>query len=148
MNHSKMKLLFATLTLAMIAGCASPYTDFEYGETISRVSVAGICEREKLLNNDDYNVYTAYQLSLGQQNRRIVDNGRMQKLYMDDLERIRTVKFTPAELDKVRPYCVNVGVVAHRIRQQGTQQQSPVWVPSTVTSNCMTTYGWTRCTTN
>lgn len=143
-----MKLLYFTLILAAaVAGCATPFTDLEYRETISRVSMANICEREKLLKNDDYNVYTAYQLTLGEQNRRIVDTAKMQKLYLDDLERVRTLSFIPAELDKIRPYCANIGVVAYRIRQQGTQQ-IPVWVPRTITTNCMTTYGWTRCTTN
>ena len=144
-----MKFLFSTLILTTaLAGCATRFTDLDYSDTMSRVSMANLCQHQKLLNNDDYNVYTAYQLTLGQQNGRIVDTARMQKLYMDDLERVRTLRFTPTELEKVRPYCVNIGMVAHRIRQQSSQPM-PVWTPQpTLTTNCMTTYGWTRCTTN
>ncbi len=145
-----MKLLLITLTLAAaVSGCAAPFTDLDYRNTIGRVSIASICQREKLISNDDYNVYTAYQLSLGQQNRQSVDSNKMQQLYMDELRRLQTVSFTPKEVDNLRPHCVNVGVVTHRIRQQGYQQQIPVWIPPpTTTTNCMTTYGWTRCTTN
>lgn len=147
MTPSRLLLLFTCLTL--LSGCATPFRDYE--GTAQRVALANICEREGHISKEEFSNYASFQLG-EYASQWTVDHAKLQSMYLTEME--RTANWKPAtmrESEQLRLNCAQVATVAQRV----APKSSPLILPSNKdlyrppqTTNCMTTYGWTRCTTN
>lgn len=141
--------LTTVISATLISGCATPFKDYE-GST-QRAAFANKCEQQGLITSDDFAHYSEFQMGgRARQNMEIIDNEKMQSMYLAKVERFRNwLPSSKTERDKFELECSTVVVVASRVRGNNSapRQSSPVYTPPK-TTNCMTTYGWTRCTTD
>lgn len=141
-------LSFFVIVLLTV-GCATNFNDYEGAS--QRAAVANICQRQGLITANDFAHYAELQIGWGpRQNMTIVDDAKLRDMYLQKVERL--VRWEPrnsAELEQFRLQCAHVSVVASRVRGAGSppSQSAPIYTPP-ITTNCTTTYGWTRCTTN
>lgn len=141
---------FALIVLASLAaGCATNFNDYEGAS--QRAAVANICQRQGFITPDDFAHYSDLQIGWGpRQNMTIVDDAKLRNMYLERVDNLgRWEPRNPTELESFRLQCAHVSVVASRVRGNASQpsQSAPIYRPP-ITTNCMTTYGWTRCTTN
>lgn len=143
------KAVAITLSASLIAGCATQFEDYE-GSSL-RAAVANICQQRGFITPDDFAHYSALQMGWGaRQNMTIVDDAKLQSMYLQKVEQFsRWEPRSSTELERFRLRCADISVVASRVRGVGSNsiQSGPTYRAPT-TTNCMTTYGWTRCTTN
>jgi hypothetical protein len=145
----RAKFMCLLLGSVFIAGCAS--TPFDYEDTARRAAYASLCQREGLISQSEFSNYTSYQL-VEFSNQYTHDRQRLQARYLDLLEQARRSSInTQRERDQVNMNCAQISTVAKRVdpNNAAQRQSTPAYQykPPT-TTNCMTTYGWTRCTTN
>lgn len=145
----KNKLFYLLLGSIFFAGCASK--PFDYEGTAHRAAYAGICQREGLITPDEFSSYTSFQLD-EYAKQWSHDRRTLEAIYLDQLDQNRKVKInSERDRDELKMNCANISTVAKRVnpnnaaRKQSTPEYQ--YKPPT-TTNCMTTYGWTRCTTN
>lgn len=147
MIQNKFTLLIASACL--LSGCATPFKDYE--GTAKRVALANVCEREGFISYEAFSNYASFQF--GEYARQwTVDEGKLKSMYLHEAE--RSANWKPriqSETEQLRLSCGQIATVAQRVRPGGGAQQQSVptyqYTPQQ-TTNCMTTYGWTRCTTN
>lgn len=148
-----MKKEFIAMSIActtLISGCATPFRDYE--GTANRVALANICEREGHISKEAFASYASFQFG-EYASQWTVDRAQLQSMYLTEVE--RTAKWRPStarETEQLRLNCAEISTVAMRVspKARATQQEpAPIYKINPVqTTNCMTTYGWTRCTTN
>ena len=143
-------LIFVSLTgFAMLSGCATPFTD--YNGTAKRVAIANLCEREKFISTSEFNSYAAFQFGeYAHQNMQIVDMPKLQSMYLNELEQGTKLMANASQRDReqLRLNCAQIATVAQKVAP-GRNSPAPQLVPTApTTTNCMTTQGWTRCTSN
>ena len=129
-----------------ILGCATDFRDYE-GST-GRAALANLCERHGLISSDDFAHYSDLQMGWGpRQNMTIVDENKMRSMYLSKVESSNKVVIeSPRDKEDFKLRCAQVSVVAARVRAQSSapSQSVPAYtLPKT--TNCMTTYGYTRC---
>ncbi|HRH04466.1 MAG TPA: hypothetical protein PK702_01440 [Burkholderiaceae bacterium] len=143
------KALTTVFLIVLSAGCATNFNDYEGAS--QRAAVANICQKQGLISADDFAHYAELQMGWGaRQNMTIVDDGKLRQMYLQKVETFgRWEPRDPSEFERFRLNCAQISVVASRVRGYATQpiQNAPSYTPP-ITTNCMTTYGWTRCTTN
>lgn len=145
----KFRILGTFLSACLLSACATPFKDYE--GTSKRVALANICEKEGLISTQAFSNYASFQF--GEYARQwIVDEQKLKSMYFEEVERSANWKpSTPKEKEEMRLYCGQIATVAERVRPGANAQQSQstgyTYTPPK-TTNCMTTYGWTRCTTN
>ena len=138
-----------SLSVLLMSGCATQFDDYEGSST--RAAVANACQQRELITSDDFAHYSALQMGWGaRQNMTIVDDSKLKSMYLHKVAQFR--RWEPrnsTELEEFKLRCADISVVASRVRGVGSNssQSAPVYRAPT-TTNCMTTYGWTRCTTN
>lgn len=147
-KHMK-KLVIAIASACLLSACATPFRDYE--GTANRVALANICEKEGLISNEAFSHYASFQF--GEYPRQwIVDEGKLRSMYLSTIDRSGNWRpRTEREREEFRLNCAQIATVAQRVRPSASAQQqiapTNTYTPPT-TTNCMTTYGWTRCTTN
>lgn len=148
-SASKSTTLAITLAASLITGCATQFNDYEGSS--HRAAVANVCQKRGLITADDFAHYSALQMGWGaRQNMTIVDDDKLQSMYLQKVDQFnRWEPRNSTELEKFRLQCADISVVASRVRGNSSTNtpSMPTYTPPT-TTNCMTTYGWTRCTTN
>lgn len=143
------KYLIALVSTSLLVACATPFKDYE--GTAKRVAIANICEREGYVSNEAFSHYASFQM--GEYPRQwIVDEQKLRTMYFSEVEKSADWKpRTQSEREQFRLMCAQVATVAERVRPNASTQQQRVpensYTPPK-TTNCLTTYGWTRCTTN
>ena len=147
-TSSSRTLILAALTTLIASGCATQFNDYEGAS--NRAAVARICQQQGFITSDDFAHYSALQMGWGpRQNWTIVDDNKLQTMYLQKVEQYSRWKpNSSAEVERFKLQCADISVVASRVRNAGATatQSVPAYTPPT-TTNCMTTYGWTRCTT-
>jgi len=146
---TNLKLLGLILTASLLSACATQFKDYE--GTSKRVALANVCEREGLISKEAFSHYASFQF--GEYARQyIVDEQKLRSMYFEEVERSANWKPTTLkDREEIRLHCAQIATVAARVRPGANSQQSQssgyTYTPPK-TTNCMTTYGWTRCTTN
>lgn len=146
----RFRPVYTVLALGLLAsGCATDFSDYE-GAT-HRAALANLCEQRGLVSSDDFAHYSALQMGWGaRQNMRRVDDQKMRSMYLQKVEQFsRWEPKTESDKQDLRMRCADITVVASRVKgvNSAPSQSFPAYTPPK-TTNCMTTYGWTRCTTN
>lgn len=144
------KLAYLLIGPILLTGCAS--RPFDYEGIAKRAAIASVCERERLITSGEFSSYTSFQLGeyAGQYSH---DPSKLRSMYLDQVQESRKYTFnTDSDRDLLRMHCAEISTVAKRVAPNNNaarQNSSPAYQyqPPT-TTNCMTTYGWTRCTTN
>ncbi|MHB8948751.1 MAG: hypothetical protein ACYC4S_06775 [Rhodoferax sp.] len=143
------KLSIAALSSGLILGCATPFNDYE--GTAKRVAMANLCESKGFISSNAFSNYASYQFGeYAHQNMQIVDDNKLRQIYLNQVKIFRNYNITDADLENIKINCAEISTVAQRVNPSAVQQRSSpsyLYTPP-VTANCMTTYGWTRCTTN
>jgi hypothetical protein len=146
---SKNTTLVAALAASLMTGCATQFNDYE--GSAHRAAVANVCQKRGMITSDDFAHYSALQMGWGpRQNMTIVDDNKLQSMYLQKVEQFnRWGSLSPNDLERLRLQCADISVVSSRLRGNSSANTPiiPTYTPPT-TTNCMTTYGWTRCTTN
>lgn len=136
------------LSSVLLVACATPFNDYE--GTAKRVAVANVCEREGMISSETFSYYSSFQFGEYAQQWE-TDNQRLQSMYFDELSRLENWKpQTSRDKEQLKLRCGEITTVAERIRPGNrAPAKSPEFTfkPPT-TTNCYTTMGWTRCTTN
>lgn len=132
--------------IPFISGCATDFDD--YAGATNRAAVANMCVKNGLINNDDFSHYVELQMGWGaRQNMTIVDDQKMKSMYLANVENFNRQVITPAVKESLRVECANIAVVASRVRGQTStpRNSAPAYTPPR-TTNCITNYGYTTCT--
>lgn len=132
-----------------LVGCATPFKD--YDGTAKRVAIANLCEREKLISTSEFNSYASFQFGeYAHQNYQIVDMPVLEAKYVLELEQGTKWLANASQFDRerLRLNCAEVATVAQRVAPGRSSAAPQFIVPRATTTNCLTTQGWTRCTTN
>lgn len=147
MIKKKFTLLIASACL--LSGCATQFKDYE--GTAKRVALANICERERFISYEAFSNYASFQFGEFA-HQWTVDEEKLKSMYLHETEKYANWKPSiQSETEQLRLNCGQIASVAQRVRPgNGAKQQSEPAYQYTPprTTNCMTTYGWTRCTTN
>jgi hypothetical protein len=144
----KIGICVAIISAALLAGCATPFRDYE--GTAKRVAVANLCEREGMISSEAFSYYSSYQFGEYAQQWE-VDKQRLQSMYFDELKRLEYWKpQTSMDKEQLKLRCGEITTVAQRVRpgNRAPTQQPEFIFKAPSTTNCFTTNGWTRCTTN
>lgn len=141
--------IFLMMIAAFVSGCASqPYRD--YDSATSRAAVANMCERKGLVTSEDFAHYSELQMGWGPRQFGSVDSEKMQSLYLEKVAQYKQFEISDESAkERFKMRCAEVTVVASRVKGKNSapSQSFPTFTP-TKTTNCMTTFGLTRCTTN
>jgi hypothetical protein len=131
-----------------LTGCATPFRD--YDATANRAAIANLCEREKLISTQDFNSYVRFQFGeYAHQNMQIVDMPRLKTKYLNEFERGTKFLENASQSDRelLRLRCAQIPSSA-RVAPSQSAAFPQYFPPIPKTTNCMTTQGWTHCTTN
>jgi len=134
-------------SLVFLSGCVSQFKDYE--GTAARATLANICQREGFITSEQFSYYASFQLSEYPRNY-AVDFNMLNSMYLSKVEESKNHNFkNPSDQEKLRISCAQVATVAERVKPSGYQQQNAPGYQYTPpqTTNCFTTYGYTRCTT-
>lgn len=143
------RLLLLLVSFTALSGCATPFQDYE--GTSQRVALANICERQGHISKEAFASYASFQFG-GYASQWTVDQARLQSMYLTEVERSANWKpGTIRESEQLRLNCAQIATVAQRVAPNSSPPQpaspSNQYRPPQ-TTNCLTTNGWTRCTTN
>lgn len=141
----KVKYVISLSTVLLLSGCATEFRDYE--GTSKRVALANVCEREGYITQEQFSYYSSFQMG-SYAHQWIVDDNRLRSMYFQELNNLKKQDLKSAEArEYLKLYCGEIATVAARVKPGGTQQQTNQYTPPK-TTNCMTTYGWTHCTSN
>jgi len=143
-----MKRLFALGAVSaclLLSGCVTQLPDNEYQLIANRVSAASVCKREQLITADQFNNYASFQTQTypGQFQ---YDAQKLGSVVESTMGLAASAPVTDADRAKVELVCANIATVADRVRPAGQPvyvPQAPVYTPQT--TNCITNYGYTTC---
>ena len=144
----KLQITATAISLTILTGCATQFNDYE--GTAWRTAVANICQSEGYITQEQFNYYSSFQMG-SYAHQWIVDENKLQSMYYDAVNTLKRQDLKDSRTqEQLRLNCGQVATVAERVKPGGTAQQAQQgyqYTPPT-TTNCMTTYGWTRCTSN
>lgn len=147
-HKAALKTSLISASLALLSGCASQFQDYE--GTAQRVALANICEREGYLSYEAFSSYSSFQFG-GYAHQWIVDQNKLNSMYLNEVQRSSSWKpSTQREQEELKMRCAEIATVAQRVSPNNAAQQqnsSSYQYTAPKTTNCMTTYGYTRCTT-
>ncbi|WP_372739789.1 hypothetical protein [Neptunomonas sp.] len=120
----------------------------DYKLTANRTALANVCERQGFITKDQFSYYATFQMNEYPE-QWIVDKEKLQRMYFSKLEEIKKVDFEAAELqEELKLNCAKIAVAAERVKPNRNTQQPALQSTNPTTTNCFTTSGYTRCTTN
>lgn len=141
------KIQTLALVLLLLSGCAvREYQDYD-GAT-SRAALANVCQRLGFISYEEFSHYINLQMGWGPRQTNTVNEELMRSMYLRKVEEARNWEpKAGSEREQLKMNCSQVAVVAARVRGQSNQPiaTEPTYIPRNTTTNCMTTYGWTRC---
>ena len=143
-----LKASLISVSILSLSGCASQFQD--YDGTAKRVALANICEREGYLSYEAFSSYSSFQFG-GYAHQWIVDENKLNSMYLNEVQRASNWKpSTQREQEELKMRCAQIATVAQRVSPNNAAQQqnsSSYQYTAPKTTNCLTTYGYTRCTT-
>ena len=141
----KTKYAILSSIALLLSGCATEFTDYE--GTSKRVALANVCQSEGYITQEQFSYYSSFQMN-SYAHQWIVDDNKLRSMYFQEVENLKRHDLNSTESrEQLKLYCAEIATVSARVQPGATQQQSYQYTPPTST-NCMTTYGWTHCTTN
>ncbi|WMJ00164.1 hypothetical protein RBU55_01010 [Pseudomonas chlororaphis subsp. aurantiaca] len=131
-----------------LAGCVTQLPESDYQNIATRVAQASICKREQLMSVDQFNHYVVFQTQ-GYPSQYLYDQAKLGNMVQASLAQAGATVVGEADRPVMEMTCANLATVADRVgarvRHTGVEPQSPVYTPQT--TNCITNYGYTTCST-
>lgn len=142
-----MRLIATGLGCLLLTGCISQLPEQEYQAIADRTAAASICKSEGLISSDQFNYYATFQMQ-GYPSQFSYDPAKLNNLYHARMAEVSTQALSSSDRINMGLFCADVATVADRVnpaRATGAYSAPsvPVYVPTT--TNCLTTYGYTRC---
>ena len=143
-----MRLIATGLGCLLLTGCISQLPEQEYQAIAYRTAAASICKSEGLISSDQFNHYATFQMQ-GYPSQFIYDSAKLNDLYRARMAQINSQPLSDADRSSLDLSCAEIATIAERVRPAGgaaayRAPPAPLYVPTT--TNCLTTYGYTRCT--
>lgn len=143
-----MRLLAVGICYLLLTGCMSQLPEADYQRLADKTAVASVCKREGLLDADQFNYFAAFQMQ-GYPSQFIYDSAKLNDLYRARMAQINSQPLSDADRSSLDLSCAEIATIAERVRPAGgaaayRAPPAPLYVPTT--TNCLTTYGYTRCT--
>ena len=145
---NNQKIILTLVAGCLVAACATPFKDYE--GSAKRTAIANVCEREGYISSEAFSYYATFQMN-DYPRQWTVDEQKLRSMYFEEVEKSSGWKPSPSEREQLKLMCAQIATVAERVRPKASTQQqraSEYSYTPPKTTNCMTTYGWTRCTTN
>lgn len=141
-TFSKSALLFVC---ALFASCAAQEIK-DYDGYAARAALASVCEQRGLVSTTDYAAYMDLQMGWGPRQFGTVNEEKMQAIYRTKVNELSRIEIrSESDKQQFRVACANVTNAAANLRAGAGRQSSPTYT-APITTNCVTTYGLTRCT--
>lgn len=132
-------------SFVLLASCAAQEIK-DYDGYAARAAVASVCEQRGLVSTADYAAYMDLQMGWGPRQFGTVNDERMQAIYRTKFNELSRIEIrSEADKQQFRVACANVTNAAANLRAGSARQIAPAYTPP-ITTNCVTTYGLTRCT--
>lgn len=143
---SNLKTILILTAGCLVAACATPFKDYE--GTAQRTAIANLCEKEGYISSEAFSHYATFQMT-EYPRQWIVDEQKLRSAYFAEVEKMSGWSISQSDREKIKLRCAEVATVAERVRpRSGGQQRVPEYnYTPPKTTNCLTTYGMTRCTT-
>lgn len=142
-----MRILAAGLSCLLLTGCISQLPEQQYQAIADRTALASICKSENLISQDQFNYYATFQMQ-GYPSQFSYDPAKLNNMFQARMAQVSTQTLSATDRSNLDLGCAEIATVADRVSPAGNARaysapSVPVYVPAT--TNCLTTYGYTRC---
>ncbi|MNC02144.1 hypothetical protein D3C75_495140 [compost metagenome] len=142
-----MRILAAGLGCLLLTGCTSQLPEQTYQGIADRTALASICKRENLISQDQFNHYATFQMQ-EYPSQFSYDPAKLNNMFQARMTQVSTWELSATDRSNLDLKCAEIATVADRVSPAGnagtySAPSVPVYVPTT--TNCLTTYGYTRC---
>lgn len=140
-----MRLIAAGLGCLLLTGCSVDLTEQQYQEISTRTAVASVCKREGFISANQFNHYATFQMK-GYPSQFNYDPSKLNQMYAATKAQADATVVTDSDRSQLELICADFATVADRVSSPAPAvAPAPVYTPSN--TNCLTTYGYTHCTT-
>lgn len=140
------RTVLALATALALTGCVTQLPESDYNQIAKSVGQASICKREQLMSVDQFNHYVVFQTQ-GYPSQYVYDPAKLDNMVRSSLGQAGATVVGESDRPLLEMMCANLATVADRVgaRMQPTvtAPQSPTYTPRT--TNCITNYGYTTC---
>lgn len=142
-----MTRIAITLVSALaLTGCVTQLPESDYQFIATRVAQASICKREQMMSIDQFNHYVVFQTQ-GYPSQYLYDQTKLGNMVQASLMQAGAIEVGETERPVMEMTCADLATVADRVgarmQPSAAVPQQPVYTPKT--TNCITNYGYTTC---